>query len=554
MRMSNLFVRTLREAPSQVVLTSHKLLARAGYLQEIGKGGFTILPFGLRAIQNMEQTFLTRLDTETTLLELPAVLSHEGSSTSGAGPGFIDPQGRQLKLPSNPDIIMDEITRQHFTSYRQLPAFLYSHDTFWDDEVHPGSGPLYGRQPRTLSLYGFFQQAGERAQWQEQISAALDKWLSELDIPIIRTCNPEKHWSADPVEWYFRHPSGRTTIYSCLVCGYTASQHNVKFWRHPPWDETPQPAEKVRTPGCKTIEALAAFLDIPKERTAKAVFLMATLSGKEQFVIVIIPGDRELDEQRLAEAAGLTAWRPAAEDEVAAAGAVPGYGSPVNVRDVYVVVDTQIPLSPNLVAGANEPEYHLLNVNCGRDYTASLVADITHPQPGDCCPHCHETLHSESGVPVAKLSFPTGGHVVMDAKAKITPLYTLACRISSLRLLAAAAEMHSDEHGLVMPFAASPFKVHLVLLPDKEGRAQVQADALYEELLRSGIEPLYDDRNERAGVKFNDADLIGIPIRITISQRGLNNGVVELKFRQNGEPQQIPLAETLPLIQRLLIQ
>jgi len=185
-----------------------------------------------------------------------------------------------------------------------------------------------------------------------EIPTALANWLAKLDIPSIRSNHFQETTGSDPVEWFFENPAGKSRIYRCPDCGYIASENSVQFHRQDLQNEPAKPLERIKTPDCKTIDALAAFLNIPKEHTAKAVFLTATLKGKEQLLIIIIPGNRELDEQRLAVAAGLSSWRPATEEEILKAGVVPGYGSAVNVKGVYVVVDTQIPLLLNLVAGA----------------------------------------------------------------------------------------------------------------------------------------------------------------------------------------------------------
>ncbi len=550
MRMSSLFIRTLREAPSQAVLASHQYLTRAGYVQEIGKGSFALLPFGLRAIKMLEKALLDDIPSQVTFLVTPEVLSYEGSAAPRNGLGLVDSQGRQLTLAGSPDAAVDEIARQYFNSYRQLPAVVGIRHTPWEDEVHPGSGLFYSRMPKTLSLYGFFQQMEERDAWRAQIIQKVEQVLAGLDLPLLKTAAPRNTPEPVSTEWFFPHAAGRTQVYTCTTCGYTTSQENARFLRQSPWSEEPLPLEKVETPDCKTIDALAAFLQIPKEHTAKAVFLTGVLNGKEQLVIVIVPGDRELDEQRLAAETGMTAWRPALEEEISRAGVVPGYGSAVGVQGVFVAVDAQIPLSANLVAGANQPGYHLLNVNYGRDFTANLVAEITHPKPSDRCPHCGTVMNTEPAVKLAHFDYPAGEHVIMDAQGKMAPLYSAACHISPLRLLASAAENHHDNFGLRLPRVISPFQIYLVLIPDKENLAGPAADSIYGQLLDAGMTVLYDDRNERAGVKFNDADLIGIPIRITVSQRGIAAGTVEFKRRSDPASTPVTLSELIPLIQR----
>jgi prolyl-tRNA synthetase len=294
-----------------------------------------------------------------------------------------------------------------------------------------------------------------------------------------------------------------------------------------------------------TIEALAAFLNVTKARTAKAVFMVATLpDGQGQvdrFVFALVRGDMEVNETKLANALKAKELRPAREDEIAAVGAVPGYASPVGLRDVLVVVDDIIPASPNLVGGANAAGYHMLNLNYGRDYTAAIVADIAAAGEGDACPVCGAALRTSRGVEVGNI-FKLGtrysaalGATFLDQDGKQQPVIMGSYGIGSGRLLACVAEAHHDANGLLWPITVAPYHVHLVLLPDASGQAAAVAGQLYADLQAVGVEVLYDDRDERPGVKFKDADLIGLPLRLTVSERSLKQGGLELKRRDSDE-------------------
>jgi prolyl-tRNA synthetase len=295
-------------------------------------------------------------------------------------------------------------------------------------------------------------------------------------------------------------------------------------------------------------------LNIPKAKTAKAVFVMATLAEgqekREQFVFAVVRGDMEVNETKLGNAVKAQSLRPATEAEIRAIGAEPGYGSPVAVKGALVVVDTAVAESPNLVAGANEEGYHLLNVNLERDYKADVVADITAAQVGDGCPQCGTSMRTVRGVEVANI-FKLGTHysdkmaaMFLAKDGQQRPIIMGCYGIGVGRLLGCIVEEHHDEYGLVWPVAVAPYQVHLVSLRGGEETAE----SLYQQLQQAGFEVLFDDRDESPGVKFNDADLIGLPLRITISKRSLESGGAEVKLRHEKERQIVALAELERLV------
>jgi prolyl-tRNA synthetase len=317
-------------------------------------------------------------------------------------------------------------------------------------------------------------------------------------------------------ETFFPLETGPLEVIHCSACGYAERLELAQFKKTPFSQEEELPTEKVLTPDCHTIEALANFLNIPKEKTAKA--LMYTRISDNQFVFVVVRGDMQMSEAKLNAKRLVGDVRAATVEEITAVGAVAGYASPVGLKNALIVVDDLIPQSPNLAAGANEAGYHLLNTNCGRDYSPGLVADLTQAKAGDSCVKCGSPLSTLSVVHLATRS-----------------------ELDFENILLTLAETHHDDKGLTLPKPAAPFDVYLMHVPGKQMDTRAQAEEIYEQLQAAGIRVLFDDRDERAGVKFNDADLIGCPLRITVGEKALQNGMVELKPRKEKENKLVPV-------------
>jgi prolyl-tRNA synthetase len=363
-------------------------------------------------------------------------------------------------------------------------------------------------------------------------------------------------------EFMYISPVGEDTIIICDNCGYSANRQIARGRKDPYQEEKELPLEKVSTPNSKTIEELASYLSIPTYKTAKAVFTIATFpEAKEKFdrfVFTIVRGDMELNETKLINTLNAIELRPATEAEIRAVGAVPGYASPVGLKEVLVVVDELIPNSTNLVSGANIEGYHLRNVNYGRDYKAEIIADITTVRDGDGCIECGHALRSVRGVEVGNI-FKLGtryskamGCNYLDRDGQTHPIIMGSYGIGSGRLLACIAEEHHDEHGLIWPITVSPYQVHLVTLSGKVKENGIETgeltNNLYHTLTEEHFEVLFDDRDESPGIKFNDADLIGVPIRLTISDRSIKNGGVEYKRRDRQEKNIISTDNIIPVL------
>jgi prolyl-tRNA synthetase len=315
-------------------------------------------------------------------------------------------------------------------------------------------------------------------------------------------------------ETFFAIPTGSIEIIHCESCKYTERIELAQFKKMPFSLEAQLPVEKVLTPDCHTIESLANFLDIPKEKTAKA--LMYTRISDNQFVFVVVRGDMTLSDAKLKNTIGEI--RLATEAEIINAGAAAGYASPVGLKNAIIIVDELVPQSQNLAAGANETGYHLLNTNCGRDYSPEIIADLVEAKAGDTCINCGNSLSIITTINLATRS-----------------------EFNYENILLALAETHHDDKGLTFPKSAAPFEVYLMHIAGKQLDTHAKAEEIYSDLQNAGITVLFDDRDERAGVKFNDADLIGCPIRITVGEKALQNGMVELKPRKEKENKLVAL-------------
>jgi prolyl-tRNA synthetase len=340
-------------------------------------------------------------------------------------------------------------------------------------------------------------------------------------------------------EFMYLTAIGEDTIMTCTECRYSANRQIARFAKKTAPAEFPQPLEMVATPNMTTIAQLCEFLKVSRSKTAKAVFMTATFDqdGKDiqKLVFAVVRGDMDLNETKLANAVKAKDLRVAQDHEIKSIGAVPGYASPIGVQGAIVVVDDVIPNSPNFVAGANQDGYHFLNVNYGRDFSADLVCDIAVASEGEGCPNCGNPLSAAKGVEVGNI-FKLGtryseslGCEFLDKDGKAKPVIMGSYGIGVGRLLACIAEEHHDDKGLVWPISVAPYHAHLIRLAGEN--CDAAANQLYENLAHEGVEVLFDDRAESAGVKFADADLIGLPIRITVSRRSLAGNSVEIKRR-----------------------
>ncbi|MFW5713109.1 MAG: proline--tRNA ligase [Brevefilum sp.] len=574
MRMTRMFSTTLREEPAEAEIASHSLLLRAGFIRQLGAGIFSYLHLGRRAMDRIETIMRQEMDAiggqELTMPVVhPADVWQETGRWSQIGAEmarFKDRTEHDMVLAMTHEEVVADLARREIQSYRQLPQLIYHIQTKFRDDPRPRAGLIRVREFTMLDSYSLDQD------WEgldQQYQAHYDTYFrifNRCGLPVRAVGSDTGMMGGKEAhEYMYLTPVGEDTLMFCNQCDYAANRQVADFRKPTPEDEPLQPLEKVATPDVTSIADLTKFLNIPASRTAKAVFFTAEMSESQETLLVfaVLRGDMALNETKLANALAAAGrgtiknLRPALDEEIQAVGAAPGYASPIGIsrQNVLVVVDNLLPKAHNLVAGANEPGFHLRNTNVGRDYEPDMVADITLAEDGANCPQCGGTLEAKRGVEVGNI-FKLGTHYTeslgatfLDQDGKAQPIIMGSYGVGVGRLLACVAEEYHDDYGLIWPVSVAPYPVHLVLLPGKEPEAQEAAEALYRELTEAGLEPIFDDRDERAGVKFNDADLIGLPLRVTVSSRSLKNGGLEFKRRDADERWIVPLEEGLGAIQ-----
>jgi len=481
---------------------------------------------------------------------------------------FKDRKDRDMVLAMTHEEVVADLCKTEIKSYRQLPQLIYHIQTKFRDDPRPRAGLIRVREFTMKDSYSLdLDDAGLDAQYRAHYQAYFNIF-NRCGVPTITVGSDVGMMGGSLAhEYMYLTPIGEDTLVLCRNCGYSSNRQIARFAKKaaaPVADPATssgaelKPIEKVATPDCKTIEALAQFLKISKSQTAKAVFMIAghEESGgtREEFVFAVVRGDMEVNETKLSNALKADWLRPATDEEIRAVGATPGYASPIGLKNVTVVVDDAVPASPNLVAGANEAGYHLLNTNTPRDYAASVVADIVAASDGDACINCGHALYTSRGVEVGNI-FKLGtrytaavGATYLAADGAEKPIVMGSYGIGSGRLLACVAEEHHDERGLILPITVAPYQVHLISLGNDANIAET-AERVYRALLAAKIEVLHDDRAESPGVKFADADLIGLPLRLTVSAKSLKGGGIEIKRRDQKEFSIIAESDLLARVQ-----
>jgi prolyl-tRNA synthetase len=565
--MSHLFGRTLRAAPNDVEIVSHQLMLRAGMIQPLGSGLISLLPLGWRVVNKIEQIVREEIDAiggQELLMPVvhPADIWRESGRYDQVGPEmarFTDRADRDLVLALTHEEVVTDLARQQISSYRQLPMIVYHLQTKFRDEPRSRGGLIRVREFTMKDSYSFdADEAGldhaYRLHWH-----AYDRIFRRIGLKfIVVGADVGMMGGTASHEFMAFSENGEDTILLCNQCGYAANREVATFKRDEPSQEPALPLEDVETPNTPSIQALAELLGVPTSKTAKAVFFKG---GSGRFIFAVVRGDLDVNETMLRNATGERTITPATTEEIKAIGAEPGYGSPVGVHDAFIVIDESIRDSPNLVAGANRPGWHLKNVNLGRDYQADLVADIATAEAGYPCPQCGHPLHATRAIEVGNI-FKLGtrysdklGATYLDADGQSHPVVMGSYGIGPARSSASVVEQRHDDKGIIWPLSIAPYHVSLVELPSPDDpRPKEVAERLYQELEDVGVEVLYDDRDERPGVKFNDADLIGIPLRVAVSARNLKNDQIEIKQRTAKDATFVPVDQAVAEIVRMLAE
>ena len=563
MRLSKLLGKTQREIPAEADTVSHRLLIRAGMVQQLAAGVYSYLPLAWRALKKIENIIRDEMDRaggqELSMPVLqPLELWQKTGRDAAFGTGLFtltDRRERTLVLgPTHEEVIADLVGR-NVRSYRDLPLLPYQIQTKFRDEPRSRGGLIRVREFIMKDLYSFdADQEGLDESYQKMLAAyknifnrcGLPTMLIQADSGAIG--GKESH------EFMVVAESGEDEIIYCEKCDNAANVEKASSLKERIEDGPPQPLAEVATPGKESIEDVAAFLGVPPSHTLKAVFYMAD----DKLVFIVIRGDIGVNEVKLKNLLGAAELRLATEAEVTGAGIVAGSASPVGLSGFRIIADDSVTTGNNFVAGANKAGYHLKNVNYPRDFKVEMLADIALAAAGHACPACNGVLRATRGIEVGHI-FKLGtfisdrlGANYTDAEGASHPIVMGSYGIGLGRLLAAAIEQNHDDKGIVWPLPIAPYQVYLCPLQMADEAVTGAADKLYSQLEAAGLEVLYDDRNESPGVKFNDADLLGIPFRITVSKRTVANDSVEIKRRTEKEAELVPLEEANKRLKELI--
>ncbi|HEX2469041.1 MAG TPA: proline--tRNA ligase [Candidatus Limnocylindrales bacterium] len=566
MRLSHLFFATLRDDPADAEMVSHRLLLRAGYVRQLGSGIYSLLPLGFRVSRHVEQVIREEMDRiGSQEMEMPVVHPAEIWKESGRyakiGPELVrfkDRGERDMVLAMTHEEVVALLLRDLVQSYRQLPMMVYHFQTKFRDEPRSRGGLIRVREFVMKDAYSCDRDAAGLDESYRLQYQAYERIFERLGLDAIAVgADVGIMGGSGAHEFMVLNEFGEDTLVLCDQCGYAENQQIAEARKPEPAAEDALPMEDVETPGATTIDALATFLGIPTSRTAKAAFFM---TGDGRFVVAIVRGDYDVNETKLVNAIkAIGGLRPATLDEITGRGMQAGYGSPIGAKDAVVVVDELVLRSPNLVAGANRVGWHVKNVNVPRDYTPDEIADLTNAREGDPCIRCGSPLRLSKGIEVGNI-FKLGtdftvpfGATYLGEDGERHPIVMGSYGIGVGRNVACIVEEHHDEKGIVWPAEVAPYAAHLVSIGGaKEPRVLEVAERLHSLAAEAGDrhEILWDDRDESPGVKFTDAELLGMPWILTVSPRSLAAGGIEVTERATGERSTRPIEEVEALLVR----
>lgn len=554
MRVSKMFAPTLREVPAEAEVVSHQLMLRAGFLRKSAGGMYNYLPLAWRVLKKIENIVREEMDAsgaQELLMPIvqPAEIWQESGRWGVYGEEMFrlkDRHNREFCLGPTHEEMVTSLIRGDVRSYRQLPMNVYQIQNKFRDERRPRFGLMRGREFIMKDAYSF-----------DRDEAGLDvsyKLMYDAYTRIFTRCGltfrPVEADSgaiggSGSHEFMVIADSGEAEIVYCNECDYAANVEKAEMHVIEAPEEEAKAVEEVKSPDCKTIADVCAYLNLPVDKSVKAV----AFNSEKGLILCFVRGDHEVNEIKVINTVGVNEVEMAEESLLAAAGTVGGYMGPVGIdpEKTIVVVDSTVMKMHNICCGANKEGYHLLNVNPGRDFTPTYVADIRLIQEGDPCPHCGGKVSKARGIEVGQVfklftKYSEAMHATfLDENGKEKPMVMGCYGVGVSRTMAAAIEQNNDKDGMIWPVAIAPYEVLVVPVNTKDEASTQKAEAIYEELKKAGVEAVIDDRNERPGVKFKDADLIGYPLRVVVGPKTLAEGKLEVKVRRTGEVQMLPL-------------
>ncbi|MFW6414077.1 MAG: proline--tRNA ligase [Verrucomicrobiota bacterium] len=562
MRLSNLIGQRLKETPKTAEIPSHIYLIRGGYIRPVTAGIYSLCPLGKRITRKIESIIreeMTAIGAQEALFPvvLPQDLWDESGRSGTLGPEllrFENRNGKPMVLGMTHEEAVVNLIRTEVDSYKQLPLTVYQIQTKYRDEARPRGGLIRVREFTMKDAYSFHAEQEDLDNYYQEVHAAYDRIFRRLGMPEVVSIQSDTGMMGGSMSHEFMAlaESGEDTLFMSPDGKYKANRDvataDIKFRKG-----QPRELEKVYTPEQKTIEQVAAYLDADISETGKAVFY---LTAEDKLVYAMIRGDIEVNETKLKNYLQTSSLELAPDENIRKTGAVPGYAAPMQLdrSQVQIVVDHSVAESSNLIIGANEIDYHYRNFNFDRDLPDAEVTDIATVRPGDPCPVTGEPLQMKRGIEVGNI-FKLGTKYTesmhchfLDANGKSHPMIMGCYGIGIERTMAAVIEQSHDDYGPIWPMSIAPYHVHICAINPKKEEVREAAETLYQQLLEAGIEVLYDDRGEKAGFMFNDADLIGIPLRLIVSPKTIATGQLEFKTRDGNEQQMLSLTEAVDFI------
>ena len=555
LKMSQLYAPTLKEEPAEAEVISHRLLLRAGMMRKAAAGIYTFLPLGWRSLRKVEQIVREEMDaigSQEMLMPIvqPSELWRESGRWDVYGPELArlnDRQGREFCLGPTHEEIITATVRDELRSYRDLPVSLYQINMKFRDEMRPRFGLLRGREFVMKDAYSFHATQESLQEHYDAMAGAYGRICDRLGLawrPVV--ADSGQIGGSVTTEFMALAESGEAALVYC-DCGYAANVEAAEATvAYEPLATTSQALERVHTPSVQTIAELAAFLGVEPRHTVKT---MAARAADGKLAFLMVPGDRELNPLKAEHI--VPGFELLEEGDFASFGIHRGFLGPVGAPEgTLIVADRTLKAELAWTVGANEPDHHLTGALPGRDFAIGVWADLVTAEPGDACPECGAPLKSARGIEVSQV-FQLGtkysstmGATYMDEAGAEHPFIMGCYGVGITRSLAAVIEQHSDEHGIIWPVSVAPAEVAVLPLA-ADGEVAEVAVNLWSELAEAGVEAVLDDRDERAGVKFADADLIGWPYQVVVGKKGLAEGVIEFKDRSTGERETLPLADAV---------
>ena len=554
MRVSKLYAPTLREVPAEAEVVSHQLMLRAGFMRKAAGGIYTYLPLAWRVLKKIERIVREEMDAKGSQeLLMPIVQPAEIWQESGRWDVYgaemfrlQDRHNRCFCLGPTHEEMVTTLIRGDVRSYRQLPLSVYQIQNKYRDERRPRFGLMRGREFIMKDAYSFDRdEAGLDKSYQDMYDAYTNIFTRcGLNFRPVEADSGAIGGSGSH-EFMVIADSGEAEIVFCTSCDYAANVEKAELFPLEAQEEAMLTKEEVVTPDCKTIADVCAYLKLPVDHSVKAV----AYNSEKGLILCFVRGDHEVNEIKVINTCGVIDLEMATEEQLAAAGTVGGYMGPVGIENkkVIVVVDATVMKIHNVCCGANKEGYHFINVNPGRDFTPTYVADIRLIQEGDPCPHCGGEVSKARGIEVGQVFklFTKYSSALkatyLDENGKEQPMVMGCYGVGVSRTMAAAIEQNYDDNGIIWPIEIAPYHVLVLPVNTKDEASAAKAEEIYMQLKKVGLETVIDDRNERPGVKFKDADLIGYPLRVVVGPKTLTEGKLEVKIRKTGEIRYLPL-------------